>query len=727
MNKSLYSPLNEKEPEDRGNRDSQFNTITNPSVPGSQNVVHFQHSLGNIATLRMHGYGERIQRKSLPETNNDPYEQEADAFANHLTEESEPSMELSSVSTSVQRSSTDAPQSTAAVSATSTDDPATASETTPTPGLIVEDSATELTTGQMRKSEFLSQLRAAVTETTESALSGTIWSISGSTWIDYYFQQYNNQTGEQIERAICRNVPETTGVTSAREYIPPICSKVRQGIEAWIGNNGNPQSENSGILSSITGIGSSIVRGAGNVLSGIGALLFKSRDGNSKKDTDPVAVRSQLSTGKPLDSGIRTQMESALGYDFSSVKIHTDANDAKLSHDLNARAFTVGSDIAFDTGEYRPGTLVGDALIAHELAHVVQQGGGSHSMSPMQKGDSNNGSLEEDADLSALQSVASIWGGGQRNSDTISKSALPRLKSGLKLQRCTCTCTRTSSGPINQDRLDVAYNNFNRNHKGTLTDTEIVKIHESLNLILADNFNLWIAFYDYYSSHEIRKATTEELSEWDENNSDTTGETSESGNNNSGTTEGSSGSDEENAQTLAVTTGGGDSVYRPSVFEFPNSQLGPLLVHEYSHTRNPTNWMGSSDYLEGGAYAIEYFYARKAGNRDRCDSILEIVRNPQQLAANQSAAIRELWYMTLGTLYALYDIIQGRKLPPALNNSPFKRNPKPFTSDEAQAFVTELIANAQTRHRSETLNQMTAWMLQNHGSTSYSIPNIGSI
>ncbi len=110
------------------------------------------------------------------------------------------------------------------------------------------------------------------------------------------------------------------------------------------------------------------------------------------------------------------------------VRIHTDAKADDLSGQLNARAFTLGTDVAFAGGEYKPGTPVGDALIAHELAHVVQQGGGSQSGGTQTKDASlgDESSLEQDADRSAVGAVVS----------GVTANAVPRLKSGLKLQRC---------------------------------------------------------------------------------------------------------------------------------------------------------------------------------------------------------------------------------------------------------------------------------------------------
>jgi hypothetical protein len=80
--------------------------------------------------------------------------------------------------------------------------------------------------------------------------------------------------------------------------------------------------------------------------------------------------------GQPLPAGERTFFERRFGHDFSSIRIHADNHAAQTSRALNARAFTVGTDIAFDSGEYQPGTESGRHLLAHELTHTIQQTGG---------------------------------------------------------------------------------------------------------------------------------------------------------------------------------------------------------------------------------------------------------------------------------------------------------------------------------------------------------------
>ena len=65
------------------------------------------------------------------------------------------------------------------------------------------------------------------------------------------------------------------------------------------------------------------------------------------------------------------------GHDFSQVRVHTDARAATVARSLDALAFTVGNDIAFAPGQYRPGSDEGRALLAHELTHTLQQTGGA--------------------------------------------------------------------------------------------------------------------------------------------------------------------------------------------------------------------------------------------------------------------------------------------------------------------------------------------------------------
>jgi hypothetical protein len=89
------------------------------------------------------------------------------------------------------------------------------------------------------------------------------------------------------------------------------------------------------------------------------------------------AIQRARGGGQALDSGVRAQMEPALGADFSGVRVHTGSEADALNRKLNARAFTTGKDVFFRQGAYSPDSSSGRELLAHELTHVVQQAGGA--------------------------------------------------------------------------------------------------------------------------------------------------------------------------------------------------------------------------------------------------------------------------------------------------------------------------------------------------------------
>jgi len=103
----------------------------------------------------------------------------------------------------------------------------------------------------------------------------------------------------------------------------------------------------------------------------------------------PVNLESRLDSlrgsGRPLGVDSRAFMEPRFGHDFSSVRVHTDSQAAQMARDVRALAFTVGNDIFFRDGQYAPDSSAGKRLLAHELTHVIQQGGASQTV--MRDGD----------------------------------------------------------------------------------------------------------------------------------------------------------------------------------------------------------------------------------------------------------------------------------------------------------------------------------------------------
>jgi hypothetical protein len=326
--------------------------------------------------------------------------------------------------------------------------------------LIVEDNATQLAPGQMKRSQFMRQLRSHVCATADAALAGAGRSSKSCPYIEEWLGFYSGQSGQYIERALHLYAPETAGARRAQDYLSVIANRVRQAVTVWA-KTGKVTGVPAGVPfmpgpAHAQGVEAPPVSGApGRAGGAAGAsspapapgqnVLAKRRESAPAQAADTDSVQERLGAGRALDSSVRSRMEPAFGHDFSRVRLHTDANAAHLSTELNARAFTVGENVAFATGEYKPGTPVGDALIAHELAHVVQQGG-AEATSPRLKGDGDRDALEEDADNSAVGAVTSLWTGAKGALAAMGRNAVPRLKSGLKLQACRRTVKECPRG-----------------------------------------------------------------------------------------------------------------------------------------------------------------------------------------------------------------------------------------------------------------------------------------
>src|ERR1700754_1916587 len=325
-------------------------------------------------------------------------------------------------------------------------------EGAPARALVVADDAATVAPGQMRKSEFLEQLRSTVCTTADAALAEAGQSTAGCPYIEQWLSYYSDQEPAHIERALRKYAPEANNAATAADYIPAVSNRVREAVQRWARTGevtGVPPElagmlpGGGGVLGALAGIGSAIggalsaAAGAiGGAFSSIGRALFKRKENAEPGAEDEQQVETQLKEGQPLDASANTRMSAAFGHDFSNVRVHTDSHAAGLSNQLNARAFTIGSDIAFGTGEYQPGTMIGDALLAHELAHVVQQGGGAPPTTQSKGEVTSNESLEEEADVAAVGAVSSLWFGTRGAVSNIGRQASPKLRSGLQLQRC---------------------------------------------------------------------------------------------------------------------------------------------------------------------------------------------------------------------------------------------------------------------------------------------------
>jgi 3D (Asp-Asp-Asp) domain-containing protein len=173
--------------------------------------------------------------------------------------------------------------------------------------------------------------------------------------------------------------------------------------------------------------------------------LQRSAAGRGGPSAIPSSVQRVIgSPGQPLPQPVRSRMEPLFGHDFGRVQLHTDTAASESVRDVRATAYTVGTHVAFDSGRYQPGTPMGDALLAHELAHVVQQDGQQPSVATKAESSSYS-ALEADADRSAISATRSLWGRAGATARAAFGDAVPRMRTAARLSLADCGCT---PGPI---------------------------------------------------------------------------------------------------------------------------------------------------------------------------------------------------------------------------------------------------------------------------------------
>jgi hypothetical protein len=126
---------------------------------------------------------------------------------------------------------------------------------------------------------------------------------------------------------------------------------------------------------------------AGGDLSSAPHIRRLSAPARGQMDRAPASVdRAVASSGEPLEPTLRHDMEQRFGYDFAKVRVHSGVAAAQSAHDVDARAYTVGHNIVFGPGVFRPRTQEGRWILAHELTHVAQQSGTGARAVQMKRG-----------------------------------------------------------------------------------------------------------------------------------------------------------------------------------------------------------------------------------------------------------------------------------------------------------------------------------------------------
>jgi hypothetical protein len=348
--------------------------------------------------------------------------------------------------------------------------------------------------------------------------------------------------------------------------------------------------------------------------------------------------------GALLDPSTATEMSSRFAYDFSDIRIHTNSLADRAAGELSAKAFAFGKNIAF-AGSVDPASRSGKALLAHELAHVIQQRNGkAHASYPASSPRSDAAELEASV-------AASLVASGRAT--TIRKSSDVRI-----------ACAST------EDEFEDAIDDFRKKTKAgflerhgigaptSLNDEEIGAVINAVKES-AGNTTLEVAvsFFKYYSSHKLEKADADAEAAM------------------------------KKTDQYAATSPESGTQIRSDVLSFPPSRLGPLLLHEFGHTHDIQNVMGAADFEEGHAYAVEYFFAKKTGASERLAQILKIVSSGGVAVQSQRAALQQLFGETLAMLNALQEII---------NRGSSQRVPSDICSNatEAADLLAYLTANS---------------------------------
>ncbi len=109
-------------------------------------------------------------------------------------------------------------------------------------------------------------------------------------------------------------------------------------------------------------------------------IQAKTASGATSEVTPTISsgIQSLQGAGRPLSRSERGFFEPRFGTDFSNVRVHNNTRATNMARSVNARAFTLGHNVVFGAGEYSPENTGGRSLLAHELAHVVQQGNSRH-------------------------------------------------------------------------------------------------------------------------------------------------------------------------------------------------------------------------------------------------------------------------------------------------------------------------------------------------------------
>lgn len=342
----------------------------------------------------------------------------------------------------------------------------------PTTAWIVDDEVAPAP-GQLRRQAFLAGLRARVHAAADRALAPVGRGSDGCPYIVRLLARVERMAAPAIERLARAHATPTAA--SALDYLAAVEARIERGVAAWIA---------TGQLPADAPVDAELSLGGADQAASAPLAVARAGRGPGGPPTplgDRAALRAHLGPGAPLPTTTRAALESGFATDLGAVRVHDGARAHALADRLDAHAVTVGSDIAFSAGAYRPDSNAGAALLAHEVAHTLQQRGASGAIeglgSPVQ---------EVEADRAARAALTRAHAGGEEQ---------PRWTGGgLRLQRCGKEGTKAEdAGPapskqppppprptVDPDRVALeAVKELSVSDPGKLVSTDSAEVQEA--------------------------------------------------------------------------------------------------------------------------------------------------------------------------------------------------------------------------------------------------------
>lgn len=252
----------------------------------------------------------------------------------------------------------------------------------------------------------MAELDNILTSLCDTELAAVGRSSEGCPYLAYWLAHYRTQPAARIERTIALwagGGGETGGAASAERLMTAVVSRVRGAVRQWVA----------------TGDPGPLPEAVPEVDATSGAPAAVQPHALQRHTAD---LSRRLGTGHPVDTRTRAVAEPAFGQSLGDVRVHSEAGATAMARERDLMAFTVGRDVVVDDDAYRPGTVAGDILLAHELAHVVQQSG-AEPATPRPTG-WHDQEAEVEADTAAVDAV-------------LGRPATVTSGRGLRLQGCS--------------------------------------------------------------------------------------------------------------------------------------------------------------------------------------------------------------------------------------------------------------------------------------------------